>query len=238
MWGISWLTDEIWISQEGICCTELFSDKRSTKPGRHFKELRYNPLICGKYKISLPAGIWIPVFFISNFRLVLNVVCFLLGNSPASELYMPTFRNTLFHLHRWIGVGWLCLRNVGVFIRRKKRLGSKMAWASRKEGDRVGVGPVTEQVVESNDPHGDHMNSGCSSRAFAVWILWTSVCFDCYPVTHTRDHPTLEALPVWRIRSSFWENGVISFRRSCKGWLCNRLTSTGFVVPKYGDDVE
>jgi hypothetical protein len=29
-----------------------------------------------------------------------------------------------------------------------------MAWASRKEGDRVGVGPVIEQVVESNDPHG------------------------------------------------------------------------------------
>jgi len=23
------------------------------------------------------------------------VVCFLLGNSPASEFYMPTFRNTL-----------------------------------------------------------------------------------------------------------------------------------------------
>jgi len=29
-----------------------------------------------------------------------------------------------------------------------------MAWASRKEGDRVGVGLVTEQVVEGNDPHG------------------------------------------------------------------------------------
>ena len=28
-----------------------------------------------------------------------GAVCFLLGNSPASELYMPTFRNTLFHLH-------------------------------------------------------------------------------------------------------------------------------------------
>jgi hypothetical protein len=27
------------------------------------------------------------------------VVCFLLGNSPASEIYMPTFRNTLFHLY-------------------------------------------------------------------------------------------------------------------------------------------
>jgi hypothetical protein len=32
------------------------------------------------------------------------VVCFLLGNSPASEFYMPTFRKTLFHLHRWIDI--------------------------------------------------------------------------------------------------------------------------------------
>jgi hypothetical protein len=31
-------------------------------------------------------------------------VCFFLGNSPASEFYMPTFRNTLFHLQRRIGV--------------------------------------------------------------------------------------------------------------------------------------
>jgi len=29
---------------------------------------------------------------ISNFLRVLNVVCFLLGNFPASELYVPTFR--------------------------------------------------------------------------------------------------------------------------------------------------
>ena len=35
------------------------------------------------------------VFFISSFRRVQNIVCFLLGNSPASDLYMPTFRNTL-----------------------------------------------------------------------------------------------------------------------------------------------
>ena len=33
----------------------------------------------------------------------LHVVCFLLGDSPASEIYMPTFRNTLFHLHRQVG---------------------------------------------------------------------------------------------------------------------------------------
>jgi len=32
---------------------------------------------------------------IPNFRRFLDVVCFLLGNSPASEFYMPTFRNTL-----------------------------------------------------------------------------------------------------------------------------------------------
>jgi hypothetical protein len=30
---------------------------------------------------------------------------------------MPTFRNTLFHLHRQIGVERLGLRNVAVFIR-------------------------------------------------------------------------------------------------------------------------
>ena len=35
------------------------------------------------------------MFLISNFHRVLNIVCFLLGNSPASEFYMPTFRNTL-----------------------------------------------------------------------------------------------------------------------------------------------
>jgi hypothetical protein len=43
-------------------------------------------------------------FLISNFRHVLNVVCFLLGNSPASEFYMSTFRNTLFYLRRQVGV--------------------------------------------------------------------------------------------------------------------------------------
>jgi len=38
---------------------------------------------------------YIKLFLISNFRLVLNVVCFLLGNSPTYEFYMRTFRNTL-----------------------------------------------------------------------------------------------------------------------------------------------
>ena len=35
------------------------------------------------------------LFLISNFCCVLNDVCFLLGNSPASEFDVPTLRNTL-----------------------------------------------------------------------------------------------------------------------------------------------
>jgi len=48
---------------------------------------------------------WIPIGQNSNlmsFKGELAVVCFLLGNSPVSEFYMPTFRNTLFHLHRQV----------------------------------------------------------------------------------------------------------------------------------------
>jgi len=39
----------------------------------------------------------------SNEKVILNFACFLLGDSPASEFYIPTFRNTLFHLHRQVG---------------------------------------------------------------------------------------------------------------------------------------
>jgi len=35
------------------------------------------------------------MFFISKFRRVVKVIFFLLGDSPASEFYVPTFRNTL-----------------------------------------------------------------------------------------------------------------------------------------------
>jgi hypothetical protein len=37
-------------------------------------------------------------FLISDFRRVLYIVCFLLGISPASEFYMPTFRNTVYSI--------------------------------------------------------------------------------------------------------------------------------------------
>ena len=40
-------------------------------------------------------------YLISNFSLVLNAVVFLLGDTPASEFYVPTFRNTVSScLHR------------------------------------------------------------------------------------------------------------------------------------------
>ena len=42
-----------------------------------------------------------------------EVVYFLLGNFSASEIYMPTFRNTQFHLHKQ-----LCMK---MAIGRKKK---------------------------------------------------------------------------------------------------------------------
>ena len=55
------------------------------------------------------------------------VIGFLLGDSPASEFYMPTFRNTLFHLHRQVGA---CRMNsVGdmFVVIYRKRFGLEMA---------------------------------------------------------------------------------------------------------------
>ena len=46
----------------------------------------------GKIRVSLKSD---KKNGISSLRLVLYDVCFLLGNSPASGVYMPTFRNTL-----------------------------------------------------------------------------------------------------------------------------------------------
>ena len=54
----------------------------------------YKELVCTRAKES--AGILMR----TDFR---PVVCFLLGNSPAPEFYIPTFRDTLFHLHRQLG---------------------------------------------------------------------------------------------------------------------------------------
>ena len=39
-------------------------------------------------------------FSISNFRHVMNVVFFLLGDSPSFGVYLPSFHNTLFSFDR------------------------------------------------------------------------------------------------------------------------------------------
>ena len=71
------------------------------RPGRL---VNHSPLSNAKVKkewvcTSVPHFLY--AIFRDNFAFV---VYFLLGNSPASEVYMPTFRNTLFHLHRQVGV--------------------------------------------------------------------------------------------------------------------------------------
>jgi hypothetical protein len=71
-------------------------------------QVRKSFIFCGgesrrKDRYSWLLTVRTKIFSISNFRRVLNVVCFLLGNTAASEFYMPTSRNTLFHLHRRVG---------------------------------------------------------------------------------------------------------------------------------------
>jgi len=55
--------------------------------------------ITAKIQQKLQAHAQYVRYLISNFRRVL-VACFLLGNSPTCEFYMPTFRDSLFHLNR------------------------------------------------------------------------------------------------------------------------------------------
>jgi hypothetical protein len=71
------------------------------------------------------------LFLITNFRNVLNVLCFLLGNSLASECYTPVFRDILFCLHRRVGVknDWRWER-WGVY--RGKGLTSTIPWLTSR----------------------------------------------------------------------------------------------------------
>ena len=52
-------------------------------------------------QVILQIRILVVKLIIAELAKIFLVVCFLLGNSPASGVYMPTFRNTLFHLWRW-----------------------------------------------------------------------------------------------------------------------------------------
>jgi hypothetical protein len=81
-----------------------------------------------------------PLFLIASFRLVMNVVFFLFGNSSASEFYMPTFRNTLCSIF----IDGVSRKNnrddiVGLFIGGKVWLENRL---SQPERDGTGRGHV------------------------------------------------------------------------------------------------
>jgi hypothetical protein len=62
-------------------------------------------LLSENVNIKILSGVWTVfrklsvLLLISNFRHVLDVVFFLLGDSPASEFYVSTFQNTLLHIN-------------------------------------------------------------------------------------------------------------------------------------------
>ena len=55
------------------------------------------------------------IFPIKNLSKIRHVVCFLLGHSPASDLYMPTFRNTLSVPSAFEDGTDRVFRNVGIY---------------------------------------------------------------------------------------------------------------------------
>jgi hypothetical protein len=119
----------------------------------------------------------------------------------------------LFHLHRQKGVEWLCLRNVGVFIE-KKRLGSKMTWASN----------YPEESIQPSE-HKKVWNQESWIRVYTVCPLNIDTIFfckhiskimngfDCYIVfvsTSTRSPLLHQQLSFYRhrskhVRSMYWK---------------------------------
>ena len=83
-------------------------------------------------------------FLISSFRRVQNVVCFLLGDSPASDLYMPTFRYTLSVPSSKADGTDRVFRNVGIY-----------------KSD-AGESPKRKQTKDRNWQHGQRRNVNSS----------------------------------------------------------------------------
>jgi hypothetical protein len=85
-----------------------------------------------------------------------NVVFFLLGDSSASEFYLPTFRNTLFHLHRWC----------------REEVWNQETWRSnapKKTPQSVNAVYGNNRCLFS-DPHKTHKYS-CVGRTQKFWLL-------------------------------------------------------------------
>ena len=91
---------------------------------------------------------------ISNFRHVLNVVFNLLGDSPASEFYMPTFWNTVCSTV----ISRVSRKNnwdetVGVFIWEKVWLQNNLSQLEQGGMERGHV-KIGKQAMEGKDPKG------------------------------------------------------------------------------------
>jgi hypothetical protein len=90
-------------SSNFFCTSALGGGGFSTpRPGRFAPQERLGTYCIGGGDPN--SSTRLEISLISNFCRVLNVVYFVLGNSPASEFYMPTFRNILSYLHRQVGV--------------------------------------------------------------------------------------------------------------------------------------
>jgi len=81
------------VDQKIVEYSTTFACSPSSKCGCHWCNLQHTEtcirIFCTLFRIR------ILIFLILKLHRVLNVACFLVGNSSASEFYMPTFRNTL-----------------------------------------------------------------------------------------------------------------------------------------------
>jgi hypothetical protein len=80
-----------------------FFDRCSILAVEHLCPFVWEPIFCcitfeeseGPPGAVKPVMLMMKMIFRQVIQISYNFVCFLLGNSPASEFYMPTFRNTL-----------------------------------------------------------------------------------------------------------------------------------------------
>ena len=98
-------------------------------------------------------------FLISNFRRALYVACFLLGNSPASEFYMSTFRSTLFHLLRQLGTPTWLWRWIRQSVPKRRHLKFRR-WRITQKKTYNKNGVDSEECVWFWDESGNDLGNG------------------------------------------------------------------------------
>jgi hypothetical protein len=93
------------------------------------------------------------LLFVTN---ITTVVFFLLGDSPASEFYVPTFRNTLFHLHRWCKLEEYPSNLVPVFLLFTSLMNMEQTECSETSAHKIQT-PVNHPIERiQHSEHGDY----------------------------------------------------------------------------------